>query len=139
MNGEQYTANSKQSRADALKWIEQKMAEHPYLVIHYTTEKQRSGLQNNALHLWCTQVAEALNAAGITFTQFFKPGFEVPWNDKIIKEQVWKPVQGAMTGEGSTSKASTTDYPKVYEQLNLKLSGYGIHVPWPVRKEKNDG
>jgi tRNA U54 and U55 pseudouridine synthase Pus10 len=109
--------------------------DNPYVEVTYKIGNTRTNLQNNALHTYCNKVAIELNERGITFTDFFNPGFEVPWSKEIVKEQVWKPVQKAMTGEESTTKPKTNEYPKIYDQINLKLAEYGIHVPWPVRSK----
>lgn len=97
----------------------------------------RSEMQNNSLHLYCRMVSDELNGRGITFTQFFNPGFEVPWSEWIVKDNVWRPVQKALTGNEKTSKAKTPDYSKVYDVVNNKLADIGFHVPWPSREGRN--
>lgn len=97
---------------------------------------KRTEAQNNALHKYCEDVANALNDAGITFTMFFKPGYEVPWSKYIVKENVWKPVLEAMFDVESTTQMEKSDVDKVYEVVNRKLSEYGVHVPFPKRDEQ---
>jgi hypothetical protein len=104
------------------------------LRIDVKTGKQRTNIQNACLHLYCTHVSEALNDAGISFTQFFKNGYEVPWSMEIVKDQMWRPIQKAITDKESTTEPLTNQYPKIYDYLNLKLGEHGIHVPWPSKE-----
>jgi len=130
-----WVANSRHTREQCLKHLEKVFEDNPYVEVTYKIGNTRTNLQNNALHTYCNKVAIELNERGITFTDFFNPGFEVPWSKEIVKEQIWKPVQKAMTGEESTTKPKTNEYPKIYDHINLKLAEYGIHVPWPVRSK----
>ena len=135
MSGEFWITNSTTTRSDFLVFARKTMDEHPYVMWEWVFGNFRSGKQNNALHVFCRLVAMELNAKGITFETFFKKGFEVPWTESIVKDNIWKPLQKAITGTEETSGARTTDYPKVYDHLNLKLSEHGIYVPWPVKDQ----
>lgn len=130
-----WIANSNQTRRACLEHLEEVFRANPYVEVSYKIFSTRTDLQNNALHAFCYLLAEELNERGITFHQFFKEGFEVPWTKLIVKDNVWRPVQEALTGEQSTTKPKPTDYPKIYDALNMKLSNYGIYVPWPVRSK----
>lgn len=96
-------------------------------IIHET----RTDKQNNALHLYLSQVAKVLNDKGITFEMFFKEGYQVEWSMEIVKNECWRPIQKALTGKQSTTKPKTADYIDIYEYLNRKLAEHGVHVPWP--------
>lgn len=99
------------------------------------TANKRTDAQNRALHKYCEDVANALNEAGIDFTVFFKPGYEVPWSKYIVKDNVWRPVQEAMFGVESTKDMDKGDVDKIYEVINRKLANYGVFVPFPTRGE----
>jgi hypothetical protein len=131
--GDFWIVNSPERLESFIKYLRETWPELKYMVITVSTEKTRTSLQNNSLHKWCRMVAQELNDRGITFEQFFKPGFELSWSEEIVKREVFKPVLKAMTSKESTADGSTTDYPKVYEVLNKKLSEHGIHVPWPTK------
>ena len=95
---------------------------------------QRTSKQQAALEVYCRMVAEELNEKGITMTQFFKGGFEVPFSQQIVKDHLWKPIQKVVLGIESTTDADTCGYNQVFEPLNLKLADWGIHVPWPEKE-----
>jgi len=96
--------------------------------------------QNNALHLYFTQLARELNEAGYTVKKVMEiKKVDIDWNEKLVKELLWKPIQEAITG-----KKSTTDLDKsgeidvTYEHMNrLTSEVFHIHVPFP-KKEKEE-
>lgn len=98
--------------------------------------KQRTEAQNASLHLWLRQVADTLNDAGLDMkTVLSAKEVDVPWTAVSAKEVLWRPLQETMTLYESTTQASTTDYPAVYEVL---CRHFGQHMgvtlpPWPDR------
>tara|TARA_R110000772_G_C13310282_1_gene440308 strand:+ start:37822 stop:38241 length:420 start_codon:yes stop_codon:yes gene_type:complete len=137
MKGQYWVCNSVHTREKFLEHARQLMIDNPYVLFEWVYGNARTGQQNKAVHVFFDLVAEALNERGITFTEFFRDGFEVKWSSAIVKQEIWRPVQKAVIGfETSTSKCKTTDYPNIYEPINKKLSEFGIHVPWPEEKEK---
>lgn len=132
------TINSEQSLNSYIEHIKTQFEKHKYLRMDMKTGKQRTPTQNKCLHKYCEMVADELNDKGITFTTFFKPGFEVPWNQMVIKDNVWRPVQIAMTEKESTTELTTKECSDIYENINRKLSEFGIYVPWPSKETMND-
>ena len=128
--------NSQKALYDHIEYLRKEFDEHKYLRVDVKTGKQRTGTQNAALNLWCKWVADTLREKGLTFKVFFKEGFEVSWSKEIVKDEIWRPVQMAICKQQSTTKPLTTDYPKIYDSINLKLSEHGIHVPWPDKRDK---
>mgnify|MGYP003406681413 CR=1 FL=1 len=97
-----------------------------------TDRKQRTPLQNKSLHLFCQQLADALNGAGYDMKKTLKPGVDIPWTKESIKEHIWRPVQEAMTGKRSTTEMNTVDPSEVYEVINRHMGEkFGVHVEWP--------
>ncbi len=129
--------NSEKALYDHIDQLRAKYKEHKFLRVDVKTGKQRSNLQNASLHLYCNQIAEQLNDAGISFNEFFKEGVEVPWTMEIVKDNIWRPIQVVMVGEESTTKPLTDEYPKIYEVINRKLSELLINVPWPCKESHN--
>lgn len=129
--------NSEKALYDHIESLRAQFKEHKYLRVDVKTGKQRSDKQRKALQVYCRQVADVLNDRGITFTMFFKPGFEMPWSMDIVKDEVWRPVQIALFAKESTTKPHTGEYQKVFEPINRKLSEFGIHVPWPSKDSLN--
>ena len=58
---------------------------------------KRSIKQNSAIHLYFTQLAEALNNAGYSVTKVMKHDAEIPWSPNLVKELLWRQVQEIMT------------------------------------------
>ena len=97
--------------------------------------KQRSNLQNKSLHLYCKHLAEALNDAGYDCFNFFNEGFAMPWNEKLVKEMIWRPVQEAVIDKQSTAEANTTEYTDIYNVINRHLiENRNVFVQWPCKE-----
>lgn len=99
-------------------------------------QKQRTGRQNNSLHLYLDQVAQALNDSGQERKVTVTFGADVPWSAETIKEVVWRTIQYRQTGKLSTTELTTKEYGEVYETVNRFLGeSFGIHVPLPSQEE----
>ena len=98
-------------------------------VFHSRTLKQ-----NRALHLYLTNLANALDDAGIDL----RHAIQVPIRPTMenIKENMWKAIQMALYPEIESSKElSTKQMTEVYENLNRAVATrYGVHVSWPERE-----
>lgn len=95
-------------------------------------EKQRTSQQNRALHLLFTHLAEELNDAGFDMRKTLKPGVEIPWSGKTIKEYLWRPIMKAQLGKESTTEMTTKDIDRVFETINRHLGEkFGLHVDFP--------
>ena len=126
--------NSRQS-LDAYKaFLDAQFEKHHYLRATVKSGKQRTLTQNAALHLFCKLLAEALNDGGYDFITFVKEGYPVPFNEDLVKNHIWRPVQKAITGKESSTKPETHEYPLIYDALNMKLAEHGIFVPWPCKE-----
>lgn len=107
------------------------------------TPRQRSEAQNRSLHLYCQQVADALNDGGFDVRATLKEGIEIPWTMLLVKELLWRTIQKLLIGKASTTEMSPTDPTVVFETMNRNLGEkYGIHVPWPsldslIEREEN--
>ena len=114
-------------------FLDAEFEKHKYLRLSLKTGKQRSGLQNKSLHVFCDQVAEKLNDAGFDFRLFIKDGYPVPFNAQLVKDYLWRPVQKAITGKDSTTKPERIEYIEIYDALNVKLAEHGVFVAWPCK------
>jgi|TARA_S200002703_G_scaffold98191_1_gene84882 hypothetical protein len=96
----------------------------------------RSDQQNKAMHVYFALVSEALNEAGYGVKRFFEEvkKVEIDWSEGQVKENIWRPVQQAMTEKYSTTELEKIEVSAVYEQVNKVLSEIGIHVPFPEDK-----
>jgi len=130
--------NSEKSLYDHIDYLRSQFKKHKHLRTDTKTGKQRSDKQRKALQVYCKQVSEVLNEKGITFNMFFKQGIDVKWTMDIVKDEVWRPVQRVYFNEESTTKPLRGQYQEIFEPINLKLSEFGIHVPWPTKRDSDD-
>jgi len=93
--------------------------------------KQRTNAQNRSLHLYCSQLAEELNEAGIT-QRVFLQYLEVDNSAESVKS-VFRALGKAKYGKESTSKLTTKECTDIYDEINRNSSRLGIHVAWPNR------
>ena len=97
-------------------------------------ELKRTLLQNKSMHLYYSQLADALNAAGWDMRKTLKPDVEIPWTETSVKSLLWKPIQDAMFDKDSTTQLDTKQVSAVYETLNRHTaSKLGVSVPFPDR------
>ena len=96
----------------------------------------RTVLQNRAVHLYCKQVAQALNDKNLTVTAVLKP--EIKFSMLTVKEQLFKPILSALAGKNSTMAMSTKEINDVYDVMNKALSEkFGIYVAFPSQDGLN--
>lgn len=95
-------------------------------------DKQRTIRQNAALHLYFTQLSEALNEAGLDQRKVLKPGVEIPWSPDAVKEQIYRPIMRAQLGKESTADQTVAEIDKVFDTITRHLGErFGIHIPFP--------
>lgn len=98
---------------------------------HHATDL-RTAKQNNALHLYFTLLAQALNESGYDMKKVIRQEVDIPWNPYSIKEYLWRPVQEAQLGKKSTTKLKKNEIDQVYETINRVIGERtGVHVPFP--------
>ena len=84
------------------------------------------------MHLYFTQLAEALNDAGLDMRKTLKPSIEIPWSSKSIKEYLWRPIMKAQCGKESTTELTTKEIDQIFDVINRHLSEkFGLFVEWP--------
>lgn len=95
-------------------------------------EKTRTIPQNRAMHLYFTQLAEALNDAGMDMRAVIRTNVEIPWTPVSIKEYLWRPVQNKSLRKKSTTELTIGEIDKIYEAVNRVVGERtGVHVPFP--------
>lgn len=100
-------------------------------------DKQRTILQNASLHLYCTNLANALNDAGLDMKKTLKPEIEIPWTCQSVKDHLYKPILKSLTGKDSTIDMDTKDPSMVYEILTRFMGEkHGITVEWPDKESQ---
>ena len=98
-------------------------------------KETRTLTQNASLHLYFRQVAEALNAAGLTIQEVldnFK--MEIEWSEESVKEILWRTAQKRMLGKKSTTALlKQGEIDQIWEAMNRFL-GEKLHIetiPFP--------
>lgn len=92
--------------------------------------------QQKAMHLWFTQLAEALNSAGYDMRKTISPAIDILWTPYNIKNFLWRPVQQAMLGKRSTTELYSNEIDKIFDVINKTIGERtGVHVPWPSIEE----
>ena len=85
-------------------------------------------------------MAEKLNEAGYDFKKFLEVSgykLEVPFTQPLFRDQIWRPVQIAMTGEESTTKPSTVEYTEIHRVVDCRMAEYtGVSHPFPSEEER---
>ena len=130
-------ANCDKSYAQALYEFSREYRAHYYLSWSITTGKQRSMTQNAALHLYCEMPSETLNHAGHERMVTTPIGqVSVPWTKDSVKENIWRPVQIALTKEQSTTAPLRGQYADIYDVIHRHMvDAKGISVLWPVKED----
>jgi len=102
-------------------------------------KKQRTPPQNRSLHKYCTNLANALNDAGLDMKKTLKPEIDIPWTCESVKTHLYKPILKSLTGKESTIDMDTKDPSIVYEILNRFMGEkHGIIVDWPSRESQSN-
>ena len=98
-------------------------------------KQKRTSAQNNALHLFCMNIAAELNGIGHpykTISVLDGRVIEVNWTTDLVKTFIWKPVQRAVLGEESSKRIKTTDIDLIATPIcKLLAEHFGIGVSFP--------
>ena len=97
-----------------------------------TEKKEKRTLkQNNALHLYFSNLAEELNDAGFDMKKTIR--VDIPWTPYTVKEYLWRPLQEAYLLKRSTTELDKQkDIDAVYDILNRAIGERtGVFVPFP--------
>ena len=106
------------------------------LILKPTEARQRTLKQNSSIHVYCRELAKALNEAGLDMRKVLKPEVDIPWTEETAKENLWKPIQEALLNIDSTKDLTTEQVSKVYDTLNRHLADkFGVSVPFPQKEE----
>lgn len=105
----------------------------PMLTVEYGN-RIRTPAQNRALHLFLSELADALNGAGLDMRRTLKPEINIPWTKETCKEHLWKPIQKALTKKKSTTQINTAEVAAIYDTLSRFMAEkHGLRTPdWPA-------
>lgn len=92
--------------------------------------EQRTTKQNRAIHLWFTKLSNELNGKGLDMRVVLKPEYKLRWDDKSVKENLFKPIAKALYGVDSTTKLDTKQLSRVHEELMQMLVDKFPDIDW---------
>jgi len=93
---------------------------------------KRTAQQNRALHVLFALLAQTLNDNGLDMRKTLKPGVEIPWSGRSVKEHLWRPVQKLQLDKGSTTELTTVEIDQVFDTITRHIGEqFGISVPFP--------
>ena len=143
MNGAAWTVNCPKKLAMYKEFVDEMYDKHKYVTFEYKLGKPRSIKQNNAMWVFCRDIAKRCNDAGfpcvITSPVLSKP-IEAPWTDRSVMDLIWMTVQRALYPEKdeSSRQLTTDEVPLVAETIIRHLSEkYGLYVSFPTKEFKN--
>ena len=92
MKQQPFTINSKATLQAAKDFLIKEFNDRKWLQITPNYDKQRTGLQNKALHVYCGLLAEAMNDAGFGFVIIVnRKETECNWTMERVKDFMWIP------------------------------------------------
>ena len=94
---------------------------------------QRTDRQNKSLHLYCEQLSQTLNDAGITQKMVLQ-AIDIDWSADSIKS-LFRSLGRAKYGIKSTSELTTKQLTDIYDELNRIVAKFGVHIPFPSEEE----
>jgi preprotein translocase subunit SecD len=134
--------NSLTSLAKAISTIDAEWHEHKYLEVTIKRKAgQRTDQQRKAIEVYCRELANKLNEAGLdqrAVLARMREGVEIPWRQESVKESLWREIQKAVVNKESSAKLTWDEVSKVYDVLNRWTGGtLGVSVPFPEREKRN--
>ena len=124
------------------KELSRVLAEHEgwSLEIKITKEKTRTLKQSNSIHLYCKQLGDALNDAGLDMRVVLKPEINIPWTMQTVKDFLWRRIQILLGKPESTTKLKTNDVPEIYKVLDREIAEkHKVHVEFPFECDECHG
>lgn len=140
---EGYTVNSKSRLEEYKVFVDQLFEEKKYVTFNYKLGKPRTIKQNNAMWVFCREIAQRCNDAGYemqTTSPVLSKPIETPWTERSVMDKIWMAVQTAMFPDKneSSEELTTAEVAPVAETIIRHLGKtYGIHVIFPNKEFKN--
>ena len=99
-------------------------------------KKQRTIVQNKALHKLFGNLADQLNTLGLDMKVILKPTYQIWWTPESVKRDLWKPLQKVMLDKEHTSDLYTDEVSKVFEQLaHIIGEKHNVEIDFPSQEQ----
>jgi len=89
--------------------------------------------QNNAIHLWCSQIANVLNANGLYMSGVF--GNNIEWSMDLVKTQIVKATIKKVFNIDSTTKLKRKEIDEMIDYVTIAFASKGVEIPPFPNKE----
>lgn len=123
------------NQKDFLAFVNEIAVNHNWelpLSVEVKAKRGRTLSQNAAIHKYLAELSQALNDAGLDQRKVLKHDAEIPWHMESAKDNLWRPIQKAVTGVESTTELTTAQVSEVYQVLDRHLgSKTGVSIPFP--------
>jgi len=102
-------------------------------VIDIKNSDMRTLKQNNAIHLWASQIAGLLNKNALYMTGVF--GNKIEWSMNLVKEQIIKATMKQVFNKDSTTKLTKKEIDSLIDFVTQAFATKGIEIPpFPSRE-----
>lgn len=128
-----YNLSYKESKINAFKKLFE-YSEKGLIIDISLIKKTRSNLQNRALHLYFTMLADEFLNIGYDFNYtnpFTNEIISIPYTCDLVKEYIWRPLQNQMFKIESTTKLTTEMINLILEVISNWLAEKEICVNFP--------
>jgi len=129
--------NSEDKKTKAIDHIAALDLSYSYRIKIAKVVKKRTLTQNRALHLFFKHMAIHLNSIGQNFHFSGIKGLdlEIPYNEILVKETIWKPIQKTMFEIDSTTDLDTFMINKILDVLTHFFARNNIQLNFPSNIE----
>lgn len=129
--GEFWIVNNENSLERFCDSVRERFNQNGYTEYTYRNARTRTLRQNSALHAWLRAISQELNAKGLDMRVVLKDEIEIPWDQRRVKEHLFRPVMTLMLDVESTRDLKTHEVSQVTDVINRKLSEkFGIYIPF---------
>ena len=137
---EGWTVNSQTSFDNFQLRSAEVFKEHGYVIFKYSTGKQRTNAQNDAIHLFLDRIASVANNAGYEMkiaSPLLNFDVDVPWTKESVKERIWRPLQKAkFPGRKSTTQLLRHEVSEIADVIIRHLGEKrGLVVKFPSKDD----
>jgi len=89
--------------------------------------------QNNAIHLFCQQLADEFNEHGLEVRTVLSEEIEHPWDMQSVKSLIWKPIQKSYLGKVSTTQLDKVkEINEIVDVINRFIgTRWSLYIPFP--------
>lgn len=143
MSGQAWVVNNDHKLKCFKEFVDELYTEKKYVTFKYILGKPRTIKQNNALWVFCKDIAKRCNDAGfpcVITSPVLSKEIETPWTDRSVMDLIWMTVQRAMYPDKheSSSQLSTDEVPLVAETIIRHLAEkFNLYVAFPTKEFKN--